>query len=52
MLNRLTAQLRLFPRMAFKNVYFRTARKTNKDLYGIISIDLELLGVNRNADPK
>jgi hypothetical protein len=52
MLNRLTAQLRCIPKLAFKNVYFRTARKTNKDLYGIISIDLELLGVGRSADSK
>lgn len=52
MLNRLTSHLRCVSKLAFKNVYYRTARKTNKDLYGIISNDLELLGVSRSADAK
>lgn len=39
-------------KLANRNVYFRTAEKAKKDLYGTLSVNPEILGVSRTADPK
>ncbi len=52
MLNILATKLINPCKMQFKNVFFRTAQKATKDLYGTILYNLELLGVAKNADPK
>jgi hypothetical protein len=38
--------------LANRNVYFRTAEKAKKDLYGTFSTNPEILGVSKAADPK
>lgn len=38
--------------LVFKNVFFNTASKSKRDLYGTLLLTIEILGVNKNSDQK
>lgn len=35
-----------------KNIFYQAASKSNRDLYGIYCVYLEVLGVSKSAEPK
>ncbi len=41
-----------FNNLFIKNIYFRAASKSSKDLYCNSNLSIEILGVNKNSDPK
>lgn len=48
----LARKLRSLPALHLKCLYYRTAHKASKDLYGTFEHMLELLGVSKTADAK